>query len=585
MKIQLLFVTILINLSCILSGSVANIDFKESIITAPNAGLVLLHQGQYRPANHIIYNTAMFPMTASTCYLVPIAAARKIPACNNFTEHIRNKRLITDIIAITTSSIALGTATTSLILTKNLEKRVNQFETNMRIMSDRLETGDARMVQFEKNELRMGMILQQSQQLLNSTIAQVNQNTLTLQTHDNQLNEHQRILTNLTQRVINNEQATVNRFLYLAIRDIFNNQPTLGYLDPSDMYLVVKGILQENNITIPEAAEQLPIVEIITKFIVRQQIDFIPVQQYSDNPGGEIGKLTFTTFYAMPNEQRSDFNIYKVITGPFVHGKKVVQLAQMPVYIGINSKEKASISWTDKDLSSCVFQLMTTCRETPSEKLSHYGNKCLEQILTGNTIRSCRIEQTKIDLPYIQQLQNGRWLISTNNSILHCIRTPTQRKPSSVAAIWSENTEVIIPPTAIVTVPNGTTIHCPEFNLPGPIIPDARPIINIIKNLSSFEEDKEIIDIHKDLVANSTWEKIPYVKSEIDELIQDMLAQTAQTGKGNNAVIWHNQHSGKIMLALSAGIGLLVIIAVMLVWYVIRSKNSKITIALPKALL
>ena len=101
-------------------------------------------------------------------------------------------------------------------------------------------------------------------------------------------------------------------------------------------------------------------------------------------------------------------------------------------------------------------------------------------------MRSCLIEQTKTDPPYVEQLQNGRWLISTNNSILHWIRTPTQRGLPSGAAVWSENTQVVIPQTAVVTVPNGTTIHCPEFNLPGPVIPGARPIINIIKNLSTY---------------------------------------------------------------------------------------------------
>jgi hypothetical protein len=120
------------------------------------------------------------------------------------------------------------------------------------------------------------------------------------------------------------------------------------------MYLVVKGILQENNITI-SAVERILIVEVITKLIIRQQIDFILVERYSNIIGNEIGKLTFTTFYAVPNKQKSNFNMYKVITGPCIHGNKVVQLAQMPVYIEINSKEKSSISWTNNDLSSCTF--------------------------------------------------------------------------------------------------------------------------------------------------------------------------------------------------------------------------------------
>ncbi|CAF1687926.1 unnamed protein product, partial [Adineta ricciae] len=76
-----------------------NTDANGSIITAPNAGLILLYQGQYRPSNRVIFSTAMLPMTTETCYLLPIAAARKIPACNNFTSNIRHKRLVGDIIS------------------------------------------------------------------------------------------------------------------------------------------------------------------------------------------------------------------------------------------------------------------------------------------------------------------------------------------------------------------------------------------------------------------------------------------------------------------------------------------------------
>jgi hypothetical protein len=579
-KIYLLLGAILFNLEFSSLEPATNIDFNESIITAPNAGLILLYKGQYRPSNHVIYNTAMFPMTASTCYLLPIKAARKIPTCNNFTLNIRNKRFLADIISIGVSSAALGTATASMVLTKTLAKKVNQLETSMQTMSNRLEIGEARMVQFDKNQIRLGMILQQSERVLNSTVNQVNQHSQTLEIHDKRLNDHQQRLVNLQQHVMDNEQATVNRFLNLAIHDIINDKPTLAFLDPSEIYFVVKSILQENNITISENAEQIPIVELITKLILRQQIDFIPAERYSNIPGIEIGKLTFTTFYAMPNEEISDFNIYQVITGPFVHHNKVVRLAQMPTYIGINAKGKSSISWTNDDISSCIFHLITTCRETPAEKTSQYGNACLEQILSGNKLRSCRTEQTKINLPHIQQLQNGRWLISMNNTSLHCIRTPTQYTRTSSTSIWNENSEVIIPPVAIVTVPNGTTIHCPEFNLPGPITPDTRSIINIIKNLSTIEEDNEVIDMHKELTSNVTWDKLPYLNGDIDELLQEML-ETTQTSKANNVISWHNQHSSKFIIGLSIIIAALIVIIVFLIWYAKRSINGKITIALP----
>src|SRR5437764_1064164 len=96
-KFFFLFGTILLNMTCTALKLAANSDFDEPIITAPNAGLVLLYKGQYKPSNHVVYSTTSFPMTTSTCYLLPISGARKIPACNSFTSHIRNKRFLTDI--------------------------------------------------------------------------------------------------------------------------------------------------------------------------------------------------------------------------------------------------------------------------------------------------------------------------------------------------------------------------------------------------------------------------------------------------------------------------------------------------------
>ena len=380
---------------------------------------------------------------------------------------------------------------------------------------------------------------------------------------------------------MNNEQAIVNRFLGLAVHDIINNKPTLAFLHPSDKSLVIRSIFQENNITISDIVQQVPIVEVITKLIIRQQIDFIPRERYSNTLSTEIGKLTFTTFFAMPNEKKSNFNIYRVITGPFVHNNRVVQLAQMPIYIGINSKEKSSISWTEDDLSACIFQVMTVCRETPTEKRFQYGNKCLEQVLTGKTLHNCRIEQVKVNLPYIRQLQNGRGLISTNRTTLNCIRTTTQNNAASKTAVWSKNVQVVIPPNAIVTVPNGTTIHCPEFNLPGPITPDVRPIINVIKNLSIFEEHSAIIDMHQELISNITWNKLPYINGDVHDLIQEMVAQATETSSSHNAISWHNQHLSKFTIVFLSLIAVLIVISVLLIGYIKCSTGNKTTIVLP----
>ena len=98
----------------------------------------------------------------------------------------------------------------------------------------------------------------------------------------NQVNQHQQLLISLQQRVVNDEQATTNQYLNLAAHSIFNNKPTLAFLHPADMYAVVRSILQNNNITIPDEAQQISIIELITKLIVGQQIKFIPAERYAN---------------------------------------------------------------------------------------------------------------------------------------------------------------------------------------------------------------------------------------------------------------------------------------------------------------
>ena len=133
--------------------------------------------------------------------------------------------------------------------------------------------------------------------------------------------------------------------------------------------------MQETNIPIL-------IVEYIIKLIVRQQIDFVSPERYLNTPGVEIVKLMLPTFYAITKEQKSDFDIYKIVTEPLIHHNKVIQLAQIPSYVDINRKENSSIIWNNNDLSACTFDMITTCRETPAETTLGNANLCLAQILS-----------------------------------------------------------------------------------------------------------------------------------------------------------------------------------------------------------
>ena len=57
----------------------------------------------------------------------------------------------------------------------------------MQALSNQVQTGAARMTQFESNQLRLGMTLQQTERALNATINQVNQHSQTLEIHNNRL--------------------------------------------------------------------------------------------------------------------------------------------------------------------------------------------------------------------------------------------------------------------------------------------------------------------------------------------------------------------------------------------------------------
>jgi hypothetical protein len=196
-------------------------------------------------------------------------------------------------------------------------------------------------------------------------------------------------------------------------------------------------------------------------------------------------------------------------------------------------------------------------------------------------MKNCRTEHSKYDLPYIEQLQSGRWLISTNSTALNCLRVPTLSTPAEKGDIWSDNAPVTIPQVAIVTVTEGTTIQCPGFNLRGPVIPDAKSTIIIIKNMSTTEQGDEIIDIQKELASNTTWEKLPYVGGEVDALLEQLLAQTTPTSHSMIWPMWHNQHAGKLMISLACAIVALIIIFFFITRYHNRPAAEKITIARP----
>jgi hypothetical protein len=73
-------------------------------------------------------------------------------------------------------------------------------------------------------------------------------------------------------------------------------------------------VTQAMNLTIDEFISSIPMVDIVTRLLVRQQIDFAPrtVRAASEN-GVLIGKMIFTSYFAAPTRDQDPFSIYEIV--------------------------------------------------------------------------------------------------------------------------------------------------------------------------------------------------------------------------------------------------------------------------------
>ena len=85
-------------------------------------------------------------------------------------------------------------------------------------------------------------------------------------------------------------------------------------------------------------------VELITRLLVRQQIDFVPRTKLELTEDGPlIGKLVFTTFFAATSPDQASFSTYELVPVPYNQDKRRVRLAQMPAYLGIEPRSQQFI--------------------------------------------------------------------------------------------------------------------------------------------------------------------------------------------------------------------------------------------------
>ncbi|CAF4296054.1 unnamed protein product [Adineta steineri] len=305
-------------------------------------------------------------------------------------------------------AINLGMSAANTMQISNLQQQVAVVEKALTEYSQNLQIQGAQLAKIHSNQIELADELQVTQQALNAMVP-------ILSSHSEAINT---LRTGIEQLHIQLQRS----FLYLAITQIFRNDLTLDFLSPDDLHKVVYHVIQQGNLTFNFQHGSIPVVHMITKLLVRQQIDFIPSSQYKAQNPQEIGRLVITSFIAVPQEKRNPFLTYKLLAVPLFHKNQTLQLTQIPRYWAINPADNTTMEWHDPQQFGCDLQLMTSCRDTPPIQTMSQET-CLGQILGSLPLSICQT----IILPsaqfFVRPLRDNLWVTSSPES-LHCFKIP-----------------------------------------------------------------------------------------------------------------------------------------------------------------
>jgi len=472
---------------------------KNTTIAHPETGLFLDYVGLYTPAEAIIHNSAIFPMTTATCHFLPLSAAENIPSCNITKK--RNKRFI-DIISLGIGSASLVKSLSNSMQIGNLQQQVALVEHSLSQFSQTVKLHGAQLVKITLKQIELTEQLYLTQKALNAIIPVLDKHSETINTLKADLEQ----LHGQLQR----------SFLYLAMTQIFRNELTLNFLSPEDMHKVVYDVIKQGNLTFNSYYGSLPIVQIITNLLVRQQINFIPRSQYITMNPEEIGRLVITSFFVVPRQNQMPFYTYKLLTIPFFHENETIELAQIPRYWAINTANNTTMEWNDPEESRCNLQLMTSCRDTPPIRTIS-NETCFDQIIGRSPLSKCQTVPVATSKYFLRQLRDNLWITSTPKS-MHCVKIPRTEYLSTMQLTWSMSEEIILPPVSLVNVTEGYVFVCPGFSLVGrPTTPNASSLV-ILHNSGMFTKNISVMNVHQYITENITWFKNKVVERERNDL-------------------------------------------------------------------
>ncbi|CAF4909463.1 unnamed protein product [Rotaria socialis] len=337
------------------------------------------------------------------------------------------------------------------------------------------------------------------------------------------LDKHSEAITTLKTGIEHLQFQLRHSFLYLAITQICNNELTLDFLSPEDIRKVVYNVIKLGNLTFNSYPGSLPVVQIITKLLVRQQIDFISKSQYITNDPDEIGRLVITSFFAVPRQEQIPFYVYKLLTIPFFHENETIELAQIPRYWAMNSINNTTMEWHHPQEFGCDLRLMTSCRDTPPIRTIS-NDTCLNQIIERLPLSRCQTAPIPAAKYFVRQLRDNFWVTSSSES-LHCVKIPSSEYLSTMQQTWNMNEEIILPSVSIVNVTEGHTVACPGFTLVGRPISSNTSSLIILHNNDVLTKNISVMNVHQYITKNMTWLKKKMSEQEKHSLM-DFTRQT-----------------------------------------------------------
>ena len=518
-----------------------------------SSGLIFHYLSSYSPSNRVISLTVSIPLAQDMCYLLPVKAIQKIPTCHRKSNHSRRKRFLTDIVSIGIGSAALTLSTINTVQLLNLRQEVKTLQNTLSLVGANTNTHTAQLLHLTDGQLTLARELNHTQAAINSTISLVNDHSAVLQRH----NEVIRNLLGYTQLLKHQLTSFIHsietHFLHTSLTDILENRLNLRFIHPHDLPSVLDYIVSATNVSFNPNTTALPLVDLVSRLIVQQQIDFVPATPASLRPDQDIGVLLISSFFAATTTNQSQFSLYELLPIPFTYAGTRLRLANMPFVIGIDPIRQHLLRWTRSESLLCNFRAMSLCRETPPT-FTNWHTSCLYEILTNAPLTACRTEEYP-DPIFVHRLGN-HWAISTNTTTpCHSISLNDVDAPFS----FSDNTR-ILPPITLIAVPPNTTLVCDGFSIPGAPI-----AIGTALNVwdSSFVEVSQntIVDLNLPLNNETRWAKLPYIPDHFQAIL-DFLASTPATAPVYDVAGWY-QHpfsfvTGTLIIVVIGLLGLLI---------------------------